>query len=165
MYLFAKYALFKSIFSSYIIKKKQKKLKNEFKLIHKSCDQVFSFRNQVVFMFYYLFLFVLKQLKEEEIQAVIHNWIRILNIKLGWIKDFDKIVANYISASFMFDAFCSLSKLLNKFIGHTNSVWSIDYLTFDDCQFICSGSHDGTICVWDIETTKQVQLFNEHSGY
>ncbi|ETO10728.1 hypothetical protein RFI_26649 [Reticulomyxa filosa] len=98
---------FKNIFSSYIVKKKQqKKLKNEFKLIHKSCEQIFSFRNRVVFMFYYLFVFALKQLKEEEIQIVIHHWIQILNIKLGWIKDFDKIVANYVNlfAFFSFSA-------------------------------------------------------------
>ncbi|ETN99690.1 hypothetical protein RFI_37780, partial [Reticulomyxa filosa] len=40
--------------------------------------------------------------KEEDIQIIIHYWIRILNIKLGWIKDFDKIIINYVSSLFFF---------------------------------------------------------------
>ncbi|ETN97736.1 hypothetical protein RFI_39790, partial [Reticulomyxa filosa] len=35
--------------------------------------------------------------KEEEIQIIIHHWIRTFNIQLGWIKDFDKLVVNYVS--------------------------------------------------------------------
>ncbi|ETO06686.1 hypothetical protein RFI_30706 [Reticulomyxa filosa] len=34
---------------------------------------------------------------KEEIQIIIHYWIRTSNIKLGWIKDFDKFVVNYVS--------------------------------------------------------------------
>ncbi|ETO03057.1 hypothetical protein RFI_34353, partial [Reticulomyxa filosa] len=33
--------------------------------------------------------------EEEETQIIVHHWIRILNIKLGWIKNFDKLVINY----------------------------------------------------------------------
>ncbi|ETN97718.1 Centromeric protein E, partial [Reticulomyxa filosa] len=40
-------------------------------------------------------------------------------------------------------------KLNNTLTGHTNYVLSIDYSTFDDCQFICSGSHDKVVRVWD----------------
>ncbi|ETO36719.1 hypothetical protein RFI_00343 [Reticulomyxa filosa] len=57
----------------------------------------------------------------------------------------------------MFETFCSSYKLLNTFIGHT-----IDYSTFDDCQFICSGSDDETVRVWDVDN-KQIRSFNEHS--
>ncbi|ETO01084.1 F-box and wd40 domain protein, partial [Reticulomyxa filosa] len=57
------------------------------------------------------------------------------------------------------------SKLINTFTGHTNNVWSIDYSTFDDCQFICSGSDDKTARVWDIDNNKQIQSFNRHSSY
>ncbi|ETO03117.1 Serine/Threonine protein kinase, partial [Reticulomyxa filosa] len=55
-------------------------------------------------------------------------------------------------------------KLLNTFAGHTSAVWNIDYSTFDDCQFICSGSSDQTVRVWDIDKNKQIQLFNGHSS-
>ncbi|ETO08452.1 WD repeat-containing protein, partial [Reticulomyxa filosa] len=65
---------------------------------------------------------------------------------------------------FMFDIFRSSSKLINTFTGHTDSVCSIDYSTFDDCQFICSGSDDNTVCVWDVDNNKQIQSLNGHSG-
>ncbi|ETN99735.1 WD-40 repeat protein, partial [Reticulomyxa filosa] len=44
-------------------------------------------------------------------------------------------------------------------------VWSIDYSTFDSGQYLCSGSDDKTVRVWDVETTKQLRLFNGHSSH
>ncbi|ETO16665.1 Serine/Threonine protein kinase, partial [Reticulomyxa filosa] len=64
----------------------------------------------------------------------------------------------------MFDAFRSSSKLINTFTGHTSRVNSIDYSIFDDCQFICSGSSDNTVRVWDVDNNKQIQSFNGHSN-
>ncbi|ETO08069.1 WD-40 repeat-containing protein [Reticulomyxa filosa] len=64
----------------------------------------------------------------------------------------------------MLDIFRS-SKLLETFIGHTNAVWSIDYSTFGDNEFICSGSEDKTVRVWNVDTNQQIQLFNKHSSY
>ncbi|ETO15550.1 WD-40 repeat protein [Reticulomyxa filosa] len=63
----------------------------------------------------------------------------------------------------MFEVFRSSSKLLKTFTGHTDWVNSIDYLTFDGGQFICSGSSDNTICVWDIETKQPIRSFSGHS--
>ncbi|ETO26014.1 WD-40 repeat-containing protein [Reticulomyxa filosa] len=95
-------------------------------------------------------------------------------IKLGWIHDFDKFIVNYVmfffnaffitDIVFILDNFSSAAKSLKIFAGHTDHVKSIDYSTFGDCQFICSGSEDKTIRVWDIESSKQIQLFNGHSG-
>ncbi|ETO35955.1 hypothetical protein RFI_01108 [Reticulomyxa filosa] len=117
---------------------------------------------QVVFLLFLFFIFFLKQSKEEEIQIIIH---RILNIKLGWIKDFDKLVANYVSTFFTLDTFISTSKLLKTFIGHAGVVCSIDYSTLDGDQLICSVSHDKTVRVWDFDNNKQIQSFTEHSNY
>ncbi|ETO31118.1 WD-40 repeat protein [Reticulomyxa filosa] len=64
-----------------------------------------------------------------------------------------------------FDLFRSSSKLVNTLTGHTNIIWSIDYSTFNDRQFICSGSNDNTVRVWDINTNKQIRSFNGHSDY
>ncbi|ETO36122.1 WD-40 repeat protein, partial [Reticulomyxa filosa] len=123
--------------------------------------------------------------KENEIQIIIQHWIRISNIKLGWINNFNKLVANYVTfllffkqiylfflsllltqaaTFFTFDTFCSSSKLINTFTGHANSVCSVDYSTFDDCQFICSGSYDRTVRAWDVDNNKQIQSFNKHSN-
>ncbi|ETO12255.1 WD-40 repeat protein [Reticulomyxa filosa] len=60
--------------------------------------------------------------------------------------------------------FCSSSKLLKTFIGHTSTIWTIDYSTFNDSQYICSGSQDCTVRVWDIDNNKQIKLFNGHSN-
>ncbi|ETO36060.1 G-protein beta WD-40 repeats containing protein, partial [Reticulomyxa filosa] len=43
------------------------------------------------------------------------------------------------------------------------AVWSIDYSIFGDCQFICSGSHDKTVRVCDVDNNKQIQSFNGYS--
>ncbi|ETO07761.1 hypothetical protein RFI_29629, partial [Reticulomyxa filosa] len=106
--------------------------------------------------------------QKEEIQIIIHHWIRTFDIQLGWIKDFDKLVVNYVSlftsTVFMFDTFRLSSKLINTFTGHTKAVLSIDYSTFDYCQFICSGSSDKTVRVWDVDNNKQIQSFNGHSN-
>ncbi|ETO32946.1 WD-40 repeat protein, partial [Reticulomyxa filosa] len=69
------------------------------------------------------------------------------------------------SSTFSFDLFCASSKLLKTFTGHTSWVWSIDYATFDCGQFLCSGSEDRTVRVWNVETAKQIQLFNGHSHH
>ncbi|ETO12073.1 NACHT and WD40 domain protein [Reticulomyxa filosa] len=113
--------------------------------------------------------------KEEEIQKIIQHWIRILNIKLGWIQNFDKLVVKYVeficlfdnkylfaTNFFMFEVFHLSSKLLKAFRGHNIRVNSLDYFIFDNRQFICSGSNDRTVCVWNIETNKKVQSFNGH---
>ncbi|ETO34629.1 WD-40 repeat-containing protein, partial [Reticulomyxa filosa] len=63
----------------------------------------------------------------------------------------------------MFETFRSSSKLLKIFPAQSRAVWSIDYLTLDNSQLLCSGSEDNTICVWDMETNKQIQSFNGHS--
>ncbi|ETO33304.1 hypothetical protein RFI_03802, partial [Reticulomyxa filosa] len=52
----------------------------------------------------------------------------------------------------------------NTLIGHTGTVWGIDYGIFDDGKrFICSGSNDKTIRVWEADTTKQVGIAKMHS--
>ncbi|ETO19693.1 hypothetical protein RFI_17538, partial [Reticulomyxa filosa] len=132
---------------------------------------------QKIYCFYHIYFICdlwLNQL-EEDIQVIIWNWIRILNIKLGWVNDLDKLVSNYVmfyfhsitntGIFFMLDTFRSSSKLINTFNGHTDIVCSIDYSTFDCSQFICSGSYDKTVRIWDIDNNKQIQSFNGHSSF
>ncbi|ETO33639.1 WD-40 repeat protein [Reticulomyxa filosa] len=116
------------------------------------------------------FISVFQKTEEENLQVIIQHWIRTLNIKLGWIHDFDKLVVNYVmffffaKVTFMFDTFRSSSKLLKTFTGHTDWVNSVDFLTCDDGQFLCSGSDDGTVCVWDADTNERIKSFNGNSG-
>ncbi|ETO34214.1 hypothetical protein RFI_02879, partial [Reticulomyxa filosa] len=63
----------------------------------------------------------------------------------------------------MLDTFRSSSKLLKTFCGHTDYVLGIDYSTFDGNNLICSGSSDAKVRAWDVDSNKQIQLFNEHS--
>ncbi|ETO01924.1 WD-repeat protein, partial [Reticulomyxa filosa] len=126
--------------------------------------------------------------EKKEIQLIIQHWIRILNIKLGWIYEFDRLVVNYVMFYFkhlfvylliviiyynyltqaktiyMLETFCSSSKLFKTFTGHTGHVYSIDYSTFTGNQFLCSGASDGTVRIWDIDIDKQIQSFNAYSG-
>ncbi|ETO34212.1 hypothetical protein RFI_02883 [Reticulomyxa filosa] len=91
--------------------------------------------------------------KEKEIQLIIQYWIRTLKIKLGWINDFDNLVVQYVMSFLLTNIYLLIFK-----------VWSIDYSTLDNNQFIYSGSSDNTVRVWDIENNKQIQSFNEHSN-
>ncbi|ETO10695.1 WD-40 repeat protein [Reticulomyxa filosa] len=127
---------------------------------------------------------------EEEIQLIIQYWIRILDIKLGWIQDFDKFVVKYVmlffffylvqskyvkclfvvcyhclkQAAFTLDIFCSSSKLLKTFTVHASRVNCIDTSTFDDGLYLSSGSDDNKVCVWDVDTGKKIQSFDGHLG-
>ncbi|ETO14705.1 hypothetical protein RFI_22663 [Reticulomyxa filosa] len=105
-----------------------------------------------------------KKLEEEKIKVILRHWTRILQISFGWIHEFDKLVFNYAYAIFIFDTFCSSSKLINTLIVHTSYVYNIDYITFGSHQFICSGSHDPTVCIWDVDNNKQIQLLNGYSN-
>ncbi|ETN97835.1 WD repeat-containing protein, partial [Reticulomyxa filosa] len=61
-----------------------------------------------------------------------------------------------------FDSFQS-SKLIKSFIGHTDSVRSIDYASFNGKQYLCSGSKDKTVCVWNVKTRHLLKCFKGHS--
>ncbi|ETO09341.1 F-box and wd40 domain protein, partial [Reticulomyxa filosa] len=66
---------------------------------------------------------------------------------------------------FYFFIFHLIITKINKNICYflSSLVWSIDYSIFDDCQFICSGSDDNTVRVWDVDSNKQIQSFNRYS--
>ncbi|ETO35389.1 mycorrhiza-induced NACHT/WD-repeat protein [Reticulomyxa filosa] len=73
------------------------------------------------------------------------------------------------------------SKSLHVFDGHISTVWCVDISPLQSSNnhnksnnigviggngyTICSGSYDYTIRIWDIETTKQLILFNGHKDY
>ncbi|ETO11946.1 WD-40 repeat protein [Reticulomyxa filosa] len=151
-----------------------------------------------------------KNLPEEEIELIIRYWVRILSIKLGWIHDFDRLIAEYVEFIFVYSMIsiylllfhknCFRRQiLLNVFTEHMNLVYSIDVSTFGDSQnyffwdfknnqqlqvfdghngwiggiefspfnggrYLCSGSGDDTIRLWDVETSKSLHAFNKHKS-
>ncbi|ETO29898.1 hypothetical protein RFI_07227 [Reticulomyxa filosa] len=71
-------------------------------------------------------------------------------------------------------------KSLHVFSGHTSGVWCVDFSPLQSNNnnknnsigviggngyTICSGSLDNTICMWDIETSKQLIIFGGHENY
>ncbi|ETO30590.1 WD-40 repeat protein, partial [Reticulomyxa filosa] len=55
-------------------------------------------------------------------------------------------------------------KLRKTFSGHSKCVYSIDRSSFDGGRFLCSGSEDCTVRLWDVDTAEQLKIF-KHSGY
>ncbi|ETO01160.1 serine/threonine protein kinase, partial [Reticulomyxa filosa] len=54
---------------------------------------------------------------------------------------------------------------IHNFIGHTDTVRSIDYSTLNGDKLLCSGSNDKTVRVWDVDTNQQIQSFKGHLSY
>ncbi|ETO32118.1 hypothetical protein RFI_04998, partial [Reticulomyxa filosa] len=105
----------------------------------------------------------IKELKEKNTQLA-QNYEK--TIQQSNCKQKEEIqFANQHSYSVInFDLFRS-AKLLKTCRGHTSVVSSMDYLSSDDGQFLCSGSLDQTVRVWDMNTSKQLKIFNGHFGY
>ncbi|ETO08166.1 hypothetical protein RFI_29223, partial [Reticulomyxa filosa] len=95
--------------------------------------------------------------EEKKIQVILQHWARTLQIKVGWIHEFDNIVVNYTNIRLMIDNFKLSSRQFKILSGHTSKITNVDS-TFDE-KFICSGSFDNTVRIWDIETTSQVQEY------
>ncbi|ETO08114.1 hypothetical protein RFI_29275 [Reticulomyxa filosa] len=53
-----------------------------------------------------------EQSEEEKIQDIIQHWIRILHIKFGWIHEFDKLLAKYVSFCSFFQTQIRIFKCL-----------------------------------------------------
>ncbi|ETO07315.1 G-protein beta WD-40 repeats containing protein, partial [Reticulomyxa filosa] len=112
--------------------------------------------------------------EEEKIQVIVQHWIRILKIKLGWINEFDKLVVNYtlcivliIQHLMIVNSFV-LDQMIKQFVygilittNYDNKMNNIGVIGGNGYT-ICSGSFDKTIRIWDIETTKQLNIFKGH---
>ncbi|ETO27540.1 G-protein beta WD-40 repeats containing protein [Reticulomyxa filosa] len=91
------------------------------------------------------------QLSEKEVRLVVQNWLRIVDVKMGWIHDFDKIVTKY-AKNF---------KLLKVLQGHDDVMTCVRFSS--DGSRIISSSYDETVRIWNIASGKQIQIFKGHS--
>ncbi|ETO20521.1 WD-40 repeat protein [Reticulomyxa filosa] len=89
-----------------------------------------------------------------ELQKIVQQY-KNENLKL---KQERQINENHLSRQSINNLDLKLNKI---FIGHKSIVWSIDYSIFGDDQFICSGSDDKTIRLWDINNNKQLRSFDK----
>ncbi|ETO07403.1 F-box and wd40 domain protein, partial [Reticulomyxa filosa] len=54
---------------------------------------------------------------------------------------------------------------LNIFNGHKYGICSIEFSSFNNGRYLCSGSRDNTVQLWDVETSKSLHVFNGHTNY
>ncbi|ETO27679.1 hypothetical protein RFI_09451 [Reticulomyxa filosa] len=92
-------------------------------------------------------------LTEKEINIILENWIRLLSIDLGWIDEFNKLIARY----------AKYFKLLKTFHHHNSVVTRVKFSP--DGSKIVSSSYDKTIRILDVESGKQIQILKGHSGW
>ncbi|ETN99741.1 hypothetical protein RFI_37726 [Reticulomyxa filosa] len=52
---------------------------------------------------------------------------------------------------------------LKLFNQHTQSVYGIEFSSFNDDQYLCSRSADKIICLYDIETSNSLHIFNKYN--
>ncbi|ETO26535.1 wd40 protein [Reticulomyxa filosa] len=157
------------------------------------------FKNKKSFYFSIAFFsnFALKISSENSIKIIIQNWIRILDNKLGWVKDFDQIVVKYVRQCFLtleqfkygmcnqgekfavsrgyndfidFTKFSSFEKTVNflqpgkgvkKFEGNDCYISDVNFSL--DGKYIVSGSTDGIIKLWDVNTMDMIQTLTDNS--
>ncbi|ETO19189.1 WD-40 repeat protein, partial [Reticulomyxa filosa] len=90
-----------------------------------------------------------KKQTEKIIKRITENWLRIFNIKFGWINEFNKIVAQYTKTF----------RMVKVLQGHLNVINSVSFSP--DGKKIVSASRDKTIRIWDIASLRQIQMFAE----
>ncbi|ETO07197.1 G-protein beta WD-40 repeats containing protein [Reticulomyxa filosa] len=96
-----------------------------------------------------------KKLKKvNEVSQVIKHWTRLLLVKMGWIDQFDIIVARYI-----------LRKYFRPFKIIQKQGFPVNIVRFSpDGSKIVSASEDITITIWDIESGKIIGVLIGHSN-
>ncbi|ETO27560.1 WD-40 repeat-containing protein [Reticulomyxa filosa] len=106
---------------------------------------------------------------EQKANLIIEKWIRFSKIKRGWIKDFNKIIAKYVtSLNFFFNkVFLLLTKNIPKYrpniFRHDKTINDVKFSA--DGRMIISSSDDTTVRIWDIASGQQIQTFNGHSEF
>ncbi|ETO08429.1 hypothetical protein RFI_28958, partial [Reticulomyxa filosa] len=135
--------------------------------------------------------------EEEEILIIIVHWVRKFDIKLGWIREFDKLVVNYVmlllciiffyscqpDVKFLFifiiyNHYFNIGKynlcLWNmeaskqtQFKGHSSDVYCVKFSPYHYRNHyrsvICSSSVDEKIIFWDIKDNRKTQVVGEHT--
>ncbi|ETO35364.1 protein kinase, partial [Reticulomyxa filosa] len=56
------------------------------------------------------------------------------------------------------------NKELQVFKEHTDTIYCIEFSPFSGNRYLCSGSNDKTIRLWDIENSNTLYVFNGHTN-
>ncbi|ETO23821.1 WD-40 repeat-containing protein [Reticulomyxa filosa] len=84
-----------------------------------------------------------------KIEMIIDSWLRLLSIRIGWIRDFDKIVLRYILVSVIFLP--------------DDNVKNVKFSP--DGTKIVAYSMDATIQQWDVISGYNIQMWRGNIGY
>ncbi|ETO34017.1 hypothetical protein RFI_03077, partial [Reticulomyxa filosa] len=91
--------------------------------------------------------------------VMIKVMIKVMNLK-KWKGSHSSYDIGYKHYKLHLVGLMNLINLLSDMLFYL-SLQSIDYKTFNDRQLICSESCDITVCVYDVDNNKQIQLFDE----
>ncbi|ETO16706.1 hypothetical protein RFI_20634 [Reticulomyxa filosa] len=114
--------------------------------------------------FFLLYDVLLKDEKaDNEIATILQRWLRTASINLGWINDFNKIVARYTQV-FLIDKISGEHfKLLGVINGHSRAVTSVNFSS--DGTKIASASWDTTVRIWDVASMKEIDRLLGHYNW
>ncbi|ETO34966.1 Pfs, NACHT and WD domain protein, partial [Reticulomyxa filosa] len=93
--------------------------------------------------------------KTKEISTIMEYWIRSYSVKMGWINEFNAIVARYVLMKQLNYGELYLKKEIGVLKGHSNTVNDAQFSP--DGNMIVSCSDDQTIILWNVSS-----LFNFH---
>ncbi|ETO36366.1 WD-40 repeat protein [Reticulomyxa filosa] len=99
----------------------------------------------------------------------------IINLKLYQTEKDNELKNKFNEMRYTKRKFCTTKRSIKKkeyisidlsisLNAHNDYVYGIDYTTFDDNQFICSGSADKKVCVFDVNNDKYNAYFDLHLG-
>ncbi|ETO31669.1 WD-40 repeat protein [Reticulomyxa filosa] len=111
------------------------------------------------------------QLVAKEARLIIQNWIRISNIKIGWINEFDEIVFSPDGSKIVSSSKDKIVRIwdiasrkqIQSCEGHTNYVYGVAFSP--DGYTIVSCSWDETIRLWDVESGMELMKLGGCLGF
>ncbi|ETO01707.1 hypothetical protein RFI_35729 [Reticulomyxa filosa] len=148
----------------------EEKEKNDIEEIRKDVDmpkEDFDFQKinvRALSLFFHSFSFnslekKKKKRMKKETEMIVNHWIRTLSIKIGWIDEFDNIIARYILVKMVL--FCFFLMLMKYFKPSTVCSSKVRHVKFspDGSKIIIIND---TVLIWEWQLGKGPQVWKEN---